>query len=268
METHIKIARAFYGIGMMAIGVFQFFYGDFRTVILPPWPEWRTGSPEILAYVSGVGFLTAGIAITLSIKGKEVALTLGGVFLAVLIFWHLPYILFIQPHQIRHLGIWAEASKALAMCGGAFVVAGSFIKEKTDSSKLISIQEKLIPLGPIFFSITMIEFGIDHFLYADGISTLVPAWMPGPIFCTYLAGALLVGSGIAVIFKIKLKLVAMLQGIMIFIWLLILHIPRAIADPYSVNGNEVLSSFDALAFSGIAFIIAFMEDYKNEKLNP
>ncbi len=32
------------------------------------------------------------------------------------------------------------------------------------------------------FSITMISFGIDHFLYTEGIATLVPAWIPNHIF--------------------------------------------------------------------------------------
>jgi hypothetical protein len=43
---------------------------------------------------------------------------------------------------------------------------------------------------------------------------------------------------------------------MIFLWFVLLHIPRAIADPFTNNGNEVASAFDALAFSGIAFLIA------------
>jgi hypothetical protein len=43
---------------------------------------------------------------------------------------------------------------------------------------------------------------------------------------------------------------------MLLIWFAILHIPRAIADPYSGKGNEITSVFQALAFSGIAFVIA------------
>jgi len=35
----------------------------------------------------------------------------------------------------------------------------------------------------------------------------------------------------------------------------VLHIPRAIADPYSVIGNEWTSTFEALAKSGVAFIL-------------
>jgi hypothetical protein len=42
---------------------------------------------------------------------------------------------------------------------------------------------------------------------------------------------------------------------MLLTWVLILHIPRAIADPYSGVGGEWTSVFEALAESGIAFIL-------------
>jgi hypothetical protein len=40
----------------------------------------------------------------------------------------------------------------------------------------------------------------------------------------------------------------------------VLHIPRGIADPHSGDGNEWTSVFEALSFSGIAFLI---ENEKN-----
>jgi hypothetical protein len=49
---------------------------------------------------------------------------------------------------------------------------------------------------------------------------------------------------------------------MLIIWFAILHIPRAIANPDNGGaGNEVTSVFQALAFAGIAFAIAYL--YKN-----
>ena len=104
----------------------------------------------------------------------------------------------------------------------------------------------------------MIVFGIDHFLYTEFVATLVPRWIPAPVFWTYFAAVALIGSGVAIILKIKIRLIGILLGIMLFIWFVILHIPRAVADPYVDKGNEVTSVFEALAFSGIAFVIACM----------
>ncbi len=50
---------------------------------------------------------------------------------------------------------------------------------------------------------------------------------------------------------------------MIFLWLIVLHIPWAIADPYTDRGNEITSVFQALAFSGIALGIAVAPKKKN-----
>jgi hypothetical protein len=43
---------------------------------------------------------------------------------------------------------------------------------------------------------------------------------------------------------------------MMFLWVFLLHIPRAIADPRGSLGNEWTSVFEALAYSGVAFILA------------
>lgn len=101
-----------------------------------------------------------------------------------------------------------------------------------------------------------VVLGIDHFIYTEFVATLVPARIPGHIFWTYFAGIAQVGSGVCIALNLRLKLIGMLLGIMLFIWFVILYIPRAIADPYTDKGNEVTSGFEALSFSGIAFVIA------------
>jgi len=85
---------------------------------------------------------------------------------------------------------------------------------------------------------------------------MVPSWIPHPIFWTYLAGIGLLGSGISIILKIKTRFIAALLGIIIFIWFAILHIPETIASSYGNLGDEITSTFLALAYSGMAFVIA------------
>src|SRR6185295_4969355 len=135
---------------------------------------------------------------------------------------------------------------------GAFVIAGSL--HATNENGLIRFLGKLIPFASIVFALPLISFGIVHFLQAEGVSTMVPSWIPNPIFWTYFAGVALIGSGIAIILKIKLRLVATLLGAMIFSWFVILHIPRVFNSPPAYLGSEITSAFLALAYSGIAFV--------------
>src|SRR6185295_3932222 len=125
-----------------------------------------------------------------------------------------------------HFGDWENSAKELALAGGALVITRSFSKK--NEYPLFKFLGKLIPLGSILFSLTIISFGIDHFLYAKGAADYVPSWIPFHMFWVYLGGIGLFGSGIAIILKIIPKLAATLLGSMIFIWFAILHIPRII----------------------------------------
>ena len=66
-------------------------------------------------------------------------------------------------------------------------------------------------------------------------------------------GCLLAG-GIGILFPQTLRLAALLSGLMIFLWVPMLHIPRALAD-LSVPG-ETSAIFEALALSGVALLVA------------
>jgi uncharacterized membrane protein len=256
-EILIRAGRLAFAFAIAAIGVQQFFYGDFRPVILPAWPiaghAFWAGLTSAILVAAGLGMMTEKWA-------RRVALLTGGIFLLFFLFGHVLYELLVEKNNIKHLGLWTNALKELALSGGAFAVAGS-LPEKglriEKESPQAGLLENLIPLGRVFFSITMIAFGLDHFYYPEFVATLVPTWIPGSLFWTYFAGVALMGSGIAIILKIQLKGAALLLGLMLLLWLLMLHIPRAIADPFGDKGNELTSVFEALGFAGIAVVVAF-----------
>jgi uncharacterized membrane protein len=252
MGTVSNIGRVFYGIAIAVTGFQTIYYNDFPYMILPPNHLWIPGL-VVLAYISGIMLMLAGAGIIFEKKTRPISLLLGGVLLLIFCFCYIPFE-FLSGSNYMQLGAWENAEKELALSSGAFVIAGCF-SDKNENS-LNRFLGKLIPFGAITFSTTIISFGIDHFLYAKDASTLVPTWIPNPMFWIYFAGAALIGSGIAIILKIKIGLMASLLGAMIFIWFIILHIPRVIASPFDDKGSEVTSAFLALAYSGIAFVIA------------
>ena len=253
----IRAGQVFFAICLVTNGILQLYYGDFRPQILPPWPSWIPGL-AICARLMGVAMVASGVAIVIQKKAREISLVWGGVLLAFIPLFQIPYMLFVSPHSNR-LGSWADTFNTLALSGIAFIVAGSFseVNEKDEhKSALLRPLERLIPFGRIFLCTTIVAFGICHFLYSAYIDTLVPPWIPWHRFWTYFAGTCLIGSGTAIILKIKLKLMAKLLGTMIFLWVVMLHIPRAVADPHSGEGNEIESAARALAESGAAFLVA------------
>lgn len=241
--------RSFYAAGIAAIAIQQLFCADFRPVMLPPGSEWL---PDRLlcTWVFSILLLAVGVYIIFGIKARSVSIALGSLLLLMVLLFQLPYVLTNAPKVLAN---WTDPLKELTLSGGAFIVAGSLPEENVSAPTRFLAQ--LIPLGKYFMAVLLVVFGISHFIYKDFVATLVPGWIPGHIFWTYFAGAALIAGGLGIGWGIKRKLAAGLTGLMIFIWLIILHIPRAIADPHSGNGNEWTSVFEALAFSGIAFLI-------------
>jgi uncharacterized membrane protein YphA (DoxX/SURF4 family) len=258
MNKKLVVAgRVGFALGLIGLGIQQFLYPGFRPVFVPVWPTtWFSEQP--LVYLLSAVLIFTGISIIFKIRARETSVICGCVFLVMFVFLHIPFQMQENPGA---LGAWTDAFKILAFSGIAFIVANSF-NRRGKSVEVINALERLLPFGRFFFGLMLLVFGIDHFLYAQGVATLVPSWIPGSLFWTYLAGIALIGAGSLIIINVQLRLMSILTGIMIFIWFLILHIPRAIAMPDLLNGNEVTSVMQALAFSGGSFVLAFTEGEK------
>ena len=252
MRNLSKIGRIFYGLAIAVMGFDMIYYKDFPYMLLPQNYTLIPGI-TIIIFIFGILFILAGACIVLEKKAKQASLLLGSVLLLIFCFYYIPYQL-LSKSSYAHFGVWENAAKELALAGGAFVIASCFPGK--NESYLIAFLGKLIPFGAIIFAITIISFSIDHFLYAKEAAGYIPSWIPNHLFWMYFAGVALLGSGIAIILKIRTGLFAALLGLMIFIWFVSLHIPRVIAAPPTDMAGEIASALLALAYSGIAFFIA------------
>jgi hypothetical protein len=173
----------------------------------------------------------------------------------VAVFFLLSFLLLHVPENAVSLSSWGQrtsAKKVFSLAGCALVVAETL--HAKDAGGIWRLPRKwidhLIPFGRFPFALIVADFGLAHFRAADYVATLVPAWVPNHILWTYFAGMALIASGLAIIVRIMGRAATTLLGAMIFTWILVLHIPRAIADPYSNVGNEWTSTSEALAKSG------------------
>jgi uncharacterized membrane protein len=147
-----------------------------------------------------------------------------------------------------------RALEPLALAGAAFALAGTLPEDRPNSSSPNSLARALIITGPDIFAFCMIIFGLQHFMYADFIATLIPAWMPARLFLAYFTGCALIVAGVAIVVKKQARIASALLGFMFLLWVILLNAPRVAAALH--NGDESTSLFVALAMARGSFIVA------------
>jgi len=75
-------------------------------------------------------------------------------------------------------------------------------------------------------SIVMIIFGINHFLQPKSLLTYVPPFLPGGIIWVYVVGVAFILAALSFVFNKYVKLAAWLLAIMLFIFVLSVHLPN------------------------------------------
>ncbi|UOQ69099.1 hypothetical protein [Hymenobacter volaticus] len=217
------------------------------------------------ARLVGALFLATGVAIVRNRKGQAFSLALFGLLFVLLCLSSIPYELFIDPYH-NYVGSWTNALTNLALTGGAMTIAGSYHRGQGQERQgpVGSWPEKVALAGKIFFSITILIYGITHFLYTKHLVPLVPSWLPYPFFWTYFTGGALMGAGSALLLGIQQRRIAFLLGLMIFLWVFLVHLPRALALP-AADSQPIRSLFTAVVYSGTAFVIAVLSSERSRK---
>ena len=242
------IGRVFFAVSMIASGLQQLIHQDFVRLV-PKLPSWIPAS-SMWAILSGALLVAAGLAVLFERKRVPAAILLGTFFAVVLLLY--------VPGVFDNPGAgytWTNPCKTLALLGGAVVLATlpDPLKAAQPSSRVGSL-EWASRLSAVLFGLFFVVGGIQHFVYVDFVMTLVPAWIPpSPRFWAYFTGIALVAGGVGINFRPTASLAAILSGIMVFLWVVLLHIPRALAASH--DPGETSAIFEALALSGTAFLM-------------
>ena len=247
MNRFAPLGRLFFALGMIAFGIQQFIWRDFVPGRAPAYPDSIRGR-LVWAYLSGAVLILAGAAIISGRKARWAALLVGAIVFVWAFLRQIPGV----AADPSNGGLLTSAGKALVVFGGAFAVAGS-VPDRQSSSGTQTANQALLFVGRFCLGAFMILSGIEHFIFREFVASLVPAWIPGSMFWTYFSGVALIAGGAGIILTMTTRLAAALSGLMIFLWFLLLHVPRAVAIN---NRNEWTAVVEAFTFSGIAFVLA------------
>src|ERR1700722_8527678 len=126
--------------------------------------------------------------------------------------------------------------------------------------------DKLMPFGRLFYAVPMAVFAGEHFSVAQFIAPAIPSWIPAHLFWAYFVGVALIAAALSIVVKKYSQLAATLLGIMIFLFVVLLHIPRVIGNPHDRIAWAV--ALRDLSFSGGAFAFAGAQSKQASPAKP
>lgn len=262
MEKIFNLGRPFFAITVAGFGVLYLVWARFGDAMFPVIP-WIPAKP-ILIYLTAVVLIAGGLSIASGIAARVSTIFLGFLFLACALFLHL-HKLIAQPYDI---GIRTLVFEMLSMCAAFFTLAGILPKAQGAFSGSGGVLGHLVKAGPILFGISMVIFGIDHFLLLRFIASLVPAWLPGKMFWAYFTGAAFVAAGVAITLNWMARVAGTLLGILFLLMFLSLHAPRVLTAPRCHNPNEWSSAFICFGMCAASWICAAYSDRKRRQATP
>jgi uncharacterized membrane protein YphA (DoxX/SURF4 family) len=241
-----KTGRVFFGVAVLLSGLQQLVIGQFVRIV-PKLPDWVPAQPA-LARLAGLLLVALGAALLGGRLARLAASVLAFLLLAILVLLYVPQIA-TNPWTGF---MYTNPLKVLALVGG-LVLLVPFLPEGP-LSKGASLLGRASALAPWLFAAFLVVCGIQHFIYLPFVTELVPSYLPARRFWGQFAGVCLLAGGVGCVLPLTARLAARLSALMIFLWVLMLHIPRALAD-LSVPG-ETSAIFEALAMSGVALLVA------------
>ena len=250
----LSLGRCFFGAATLASGLLQLVTGQFVRLV-PELPAWVPAQP-VAAYLVGAILVAAGLVILRGRRVRTAATVVGVMILLMVLLVSAPRLVVnaeVDRPFLRGF-MWTNPLKALALVGGAAILAGRMPDQPRPLFPLVRGIGRWEPAAAFLLALFLVVCGMQHFAYRDFVVKMIPSWMPAPTFWTYFTGVALMAGGAGMLVPRIAKLAASLSGLMIFLWVLMLHIPRALAGPN--HANETAGIFEALALSGVALMVA------------
>ncbi len=111
-------------------------------------------------------------------------------------------------------------------------------------------------IGKILFCVPFLAFGIFHLMNANQMAGMIPAYLPGGALWVYVSGVALLLAAISILTGRNTKLATMLLGVMLLLFVLMLHAPN-LGNPDANMAQMAMSGMlKDLGLAGAAFMIS------------
>ncbi|HEY2686157.1 MAG TPA: DoxX family protein [Steroidobacteraceae bacterium] len=252
--TYMDRSRQFHvgqialSIGCIGLGAITLAYGDFALQWQPISASLPGFKPAV--YLSAAALLAAGIGIQIKRTARSVSFGLCAYFA---LFWVLPHLIRLAPHL-------ASIAEWLGFCEVVGALSGLIALYCLLSNPRGIAESWLLAVAQRLFGFCCIVFGMSHFVYARFTAEMIPAWFPARMALAYITGSAHLLAGIAILVGLRASLAALLEAIMMSLFVLLLHLPSLWASPPPAWGptwrTVITPFFWATCLAGCAWLIA------------
>ena len=247
----IRIAspgHAAFAATMIGLGVMGFVTRNFSQ-IWQPVPKWVPGRTA-LVFLCALISLGTGIGLL----WRRWALVASRVLLIALLIWllvlRLPNLFYEHPLV---LVAWTFGATAV-MGAGAWVLYVWFAHEGDPAHPGFLADAMGLRIARTLYGVSLIPFGLAHFMYLDATTVLIPKWLPGHAAWAYFTGAAFIAAGLAVAVGVLGSLAAALSTLQMGLFTLIVWVPRMVAGTVTdFQRGEFISS---CALTAGAWVVA------------
>ena len=239
--TMLRIGWIGLAVSMLGLGLLGFVSGDFA-LNWQPVPAWVPGR-TLLAYLTAAVFWALGAGLLVDRYKHSFALASAVAFLVWAVLLHGPGVA-TNPLSILP---WLGFTERLEVAAGALMLAATQVPGTVFARRAMLV-------GRIAFGACLPIFGLSHWAYAQFTADMIPAFIPAHLFLAYLTGTGHIAAGIAILTNVFARVAAILFATMVSSFVLLLHLPRVIADPGSRTEWTMLVI--AMTISAAAWCVA------------
>jgi uncharacterized membrane protein YphA (DoxX/SURF4 family) len=240
-DALLAIGRVTLGVGALALGAIGLVFGDFA-LQWQPVPESVPGR-MLFAYATAIVLAALGAGLLIErVRGLSSTI-LSAVFFIWAFALQTPRVLAAPGNVLSWLGF----CEITAVASGTLALAAA-LSEHRAFARWGALAARFM------FGACLPVFGFSHFVSIPFTSNMIPAWMPFRVFWAWFTGAGHVAAGASILSGVLARLGSLMLAIMVSGFVLLLHIPRIIAEPAS--RVEWTMTAMATVITGAAWCIA------------
>jgi uncharacterized membrane protein len=251
----VSVGHAVFAAILIALGGWCVLRGD----VSPVWAPVPRDVParQVLVYLCALVSIASGVGL---VWRRTAAIAARGL-LAYLVLWSLVFRVREVVRAPAVFGSWDGCAETAVIVAAVWVLH-VWLADDWDRRRLgLTVGDRGLRIARVLYGISLIPFGVAHFIYPRETAALVPSWLPAHLAWAYVTGGAFLAAGAAVLVGVWARLAAALAAVQIGLFTLLVWVPLVAAGKASAFAWSELGL--SVALTAAAWVVA--ESYRGTR---